>query len=489
MEEDLQEHGRKLRDDMNKRFDSIMSHSQKVNFEDLSKPMAPEAAEAVVKTYMASMDDPYGDGDQSPVPHPSITGQAAVEASDPLRNAWSTGLDMDRAIHAEDGSAAFHLACATGDLATVRTTIEEAKKKVEDGEEDALLHVLEKRISFMRFSPLHYCCHGARRVPPDQDTESIQENGMLLFSEVCEALLEAGVRVNSRDLCGYPPIGTAAGFSSSPISLELVPMLSKYGADANMTNRFGESLLMHPIMANNINTFRALLVAGADVMLADPTGLTPRMLANSSPKFVSVMTEVQRMRALSEMSCGWCGAKGPSKFCSACRKVFYCSKSCQTQDWKNGHKVQCGKDGEYLDIVVDTMTSRDPVPGVRTPKVQFTNSITGATSRKRMKPKEFNKAFVVKVNRPIVIADTIGAVKINQKNSDFLLVKNRGEGKFPHTKLTEVIDEIGIDIGKIYLSAKWLTPASVPGSGKKKTTGNILRIDISKALPPPKPIW
>lgn len=27
--------------------------------------------------------------------------------------------------------------------------------------------------------------------------------------------------------------------------------------------------------------------------------------------------------------------------CSACRRVAYCSKKCQTNDWKDGHKKTC----------------------------------------------------------------------------------------------------------------------------------------------------
>lgn len=37
--------------------------------------------------------------------------------------------------------------------------------------------------------------------------------------------------------------------------------------------------------------------------------------------------------------CGVCGGKG-SKTCSRCLKAYYCSESCQKEDWKT-HKQGC----------------------------------------------------------------------------------------------------------------------------------------------------
>ncbi|MDR3736462.1 MAG: zinc finger MYND domain-containing protein [Acidobacteriaceae bacterium] len=44
--------------------------------------------------------------------------------------------------------------------------------------------------------------------------------------------------------------------------------------------------------------------------------------------------------------CGYCNKpQGEGKFdmCSACKKVYYCSKECQLKDWKAGHKAVCTK--------------------------------------------------------------------------------------------------------------------------------------------------
>ena len=45
----------------------------------------------------------------------------------------------------------------------------------------------------------------------------------------------------------------------------------------------------------------------------------------------------------SERSCVVCGATENLKSCVRCQSVSYCSKECQTADWKAGHKRTCGK--------------------------------------------------------------------------------------------------------------------------------------------------
>ena len=43
--------------------------------------------------------------------------------------------------------------------------------------------------------------------------------------------------------------------------------------------------------------------------------------------------------------CSMCGISAPDKmkFCSKCDLARYCSRKCQTEDWKKSHKVSCHK--------------------------------------------------------------------------------------------------------------------------------------------------
>ncbi len=59
-------------------------------------------------------------------------------------------------------------------------------------------------------------------------------------------------------------------------------------------------------------------------------------------------------------SCSFCNKSDATKRCSACRKVNYCSKECQINDW-NSHKPNCFKDGKKIQACLvdgDTVTEQ-----------------------------------------------------------------------------------------------------------------------------------
>jgi len=41
-----------------------------------------------------------------------------------------------------------------------------------------------------------------------------------------------------------------------------------------------------------------------------------------------------------KLKCSACGAESVTR-CGSCLKAAYCSKSCQSKDWKEGHKNEC----------------------------------------------------------------------------------------------------------------------------------------------------
>jgi hypothetical protein len=43
----------------------------------------------------------------------------------------------------------------------------------------------------------------------------------------------------------------------------------------------------------------------------------------------------------SAKKCSNCGTSGAKLTCGACKAAHYCSKACQKQHWKNGHKGSC----------------------------------------------------------------------------------------------------------------------------------------------------
>lgn len=451
-------------------------HTQRTlasSLESIDAPLPPASVAAVRVANIAAEADPYGDGDQTLLRNPS---------THPLRAAWSTGLDVQFAVLTEEEAFGMHRSAWQFDLEDVHDLIREARQTAERGQSHAMTKLLERRISLLRLTPLHYACHAARslRTVSAADSETAYA--------VVDALCKAGARVDARDIAGYTPLSTAAGFQTTPASLRLVRLLVAHGADPNVRTRFGEGLLVPPIMSGNRDAFRELLRVGADVTLPDRSGLTPRRMASNSPELLRVMTEVQREKTLEVMECDQCGKTGASKYCSACHKVYYCSKECQKTGWKGGHKEECGKDSpnaQYVDIDVETMTSQEPVPGLGTPTVEYVNNITGMASNKQMKPKQSDVSFTVKVSDAIVIAGSVGCVKISIKNSDYLLVSPTGTGRVAHVALRRLVRGKGLGLGKVYLNARWhIDPGNLQSSAR-----HVLRVDVSKVLPPPKQVW
>jgi len=48
----------------------------------------------------------------------------------------------------------------------------------------------------------------------------------------------------------------------------------------------------------------------------------------------------------SNKDCANCGTSGAKLACAACKAAHYCSKACQKQHWKNGHKGMCVAPGK-----------------------------------------------------------------------------------------------------------------------------------------------
>lgn len=448
-------------------------HTLAASMANLDLPLSRASIDAVRVANEAAQSDPYGDGDQSLLENPS---------QHPLRSAWSTGLDFQITVLSEKEAWSMHRSAFELDVEEVLDLIKEARQKVDNGDSEAMTKLLERRISLLRLTPLHYACQVARNLP--HETQTISDS----VYTVVQALCEAGARVNARDIAGYTPLSSAAGFHTTSASLRLVPLLISHGADPNIRTRFGESMLVPPIMSGNTDAFRELLRAGADVSLPDRSGLTPREMAGYSPTMLKAMTEVEREKAIQGMQCGHCGQNGARKFCSACHKAYYCDRDCQKAAWRVGHRENCGKDtadAQHVDINPATMTSSQPFPGMDIPDLHCVNNITGASSRNHMKPLHYDKAFVVKVCIPLKVDTTMGCIKINVKNSDFLLLSPVGPGRPGHEALRRLVNRNGSELGKVYLSAKWVQNRGNPGSN----TESVLRIDTSKVLPPPKPIW
>ncbi|KAI0564827.1 hypothetical protein FGB62_23g228 [Gracilaria domingensis] len=292
----------------------------------LNAPLTPAAWRLVHHAVDAARSDPYGDGDQSPL---------AAAPFHPLRKAWATGLDARDAVFKQSASCSLHRCAWEADVHRLQSLIRAARDKQRLGSQFALTHLLEKRLSNLRLSPLHYVCFSAR------SCTNMSERMATNYVDVVHALCRAGARVDSRDIAGYTPLSIACSFISNPTTLRMARVLVAYGADPNANTRFGEHIVVSAVIGGKKDAFRTLLRAGADLSKPDRSGVSPRDLCSRRPEFQTVIAEIERELSASSIVCDVCGKAGVNKICAACRTVYYCSRECQRDGWRSGHRERC----------------------------------------------------------------------------------------------------------------------------------------------------
>lgn len=488
-------------------YENMIDQLRLDNLRNLFTPLTKASRDALIRALDACASDPYGDGDQSTVPdqrtlnwiqknarNPHHASHLRTEAAKPLRAAWEGGLGVQQVLFKNEED--FHTFCFQGRVKDVADAIEKAHQRVQNGYPDAMLHLLESRISKLRLTPLHCCVMGAKFMGP------IFGSIHPPYEMIADLLCRAGARVDSRDLVGSTPLGTAVGMEASQLCLKVVPVLLNYGANPNSQLRFGTPILIGSIAANNLELFRMLLEAGADMSISDFDGIPLFHIVRKSPSLCNVLMEVLRMKVLKDEICGACDSKGVTKYCSACRSVFYCGKKCQVKGWKTGHKSECGNISatQFVDVELGYMThsnlSAIPLCGTYNP-------LTAVIPTRFMEPKDLNSSFVVKISFLLPEMNSrhedhthneleayLGCIKIEKRNSDFLLLRKFGKANAVQDTLKNWIEKHSQGSEAIYLLAKWVNSSSVR-RGTKKTDENhdVLRIDLTRPLPPPKPIW
>lgn len=448
-------------DRIHEQFATKMRLEAQASMED---PLPPAAVLAVDRSLRAGRREPFGDGDQNVVSNPN---------HNPLRVAWSTGLDCFEATLHPD-SPPLHRICFFGDpsLATRAVALE---RIAHPNNENIVSETIERRLSKMRLTPLHYACQGARMIASQNENNEYP----CRYEEVIRVLIDFGARVDSRDIAGYTPLSILIGVGANSHTISLIQMLVGAGADPNAMTRFREPILQQAVMNHNFDAFKAMLRAGARVEVSDSNGLTTERMIMSSPVFKRAVADV--LRELGN-KCDQCGATNAEKLCSGCKSARYCNQECQRVDWRSGHKQKCKELREkrkelIMDVVVNKMTLDTAIP------LSFLNNITGVSSTTRMRKRNVGETFVVKVyptpNVPVNNAGgLVDAVKISEQNNDFTLLSGDGDGKQVFERLTDVVKKQGRSMGKVYLAAHWTDAED-----------DTLRIDTSSCLPPPAPLW
>jgi len=350
----------------------------------------------------------FGDGDQTP-----LKGDKAQV----LQNQWGNGMDYNP-VHPGNS----HLSDWLRDL--WRGDYEAVMGHIEKIDMEKVADLLEMRESLLNVSAVFHVIIGARTLcgqnPLFEDVQRAARRSMEIKNEhvkILAKLIELGANIHAKDVAGYTPLHHSLNSYSNTTTLAMARQLLEAGADPNMQNRFGCSVLFEPVMAANLDAVRLLLEFGADPDIKEnDAGITPRSTASFYPAIASLFSQADKkkakeMRAAAKTkaggslsACKVCKADSDTKRCTGCYLVWYCGQECQAKDWFN-HKVECKVTREQykqVQLVEDNAAGWNNI----TKKVYVTK--VGEPNKKH---------FVVKVQVPLSeFGETGGALYVYNKD-------------------------------------------------------------------------
>mmetsp|Transcript_62732 Transcript_62732/g.143775 ORF Transcript_62732/g.143775 Transcript_62732/m.143775 type:complete len:483 (-) Transcript_62732:183-1631(-) len=145
---------------------------------------------------------------------------------------------------------------------------------------EQLTILLETRHTNLRLPALHLALVGCHAAPASMNPGGPPPD----YYGIVLALLDAGARIDSKDLCGYTVMHRVGnGYARSELVL-LGQLLSERGADANVRHRFGDPPIMEGCMAKRLDIVLMMLEADADPSLRSSFGDRASPLTCTDPQ-------------------------------------------------------------------------------------------------------------------------------------------------------------------------------------------------------------
>jgi len=337
-------------------YNALLSEDLRKKQDQLQIDAAKDLVEKIIKhkEKVRSNIGIFDDGDQSP-----LNGDDAQF----LKNQWASGMDCNPLFPQNNHLSGWLRALWWGDYTAVMTYINKVKK-------DQVKKLLESRESLMNLSAIFHVIAGARTLRGENEQlKYLRLIGNLIqpvkedHEKIMKKLIELGANIHAKDVAGYTPLHHCLTGMGNSITRSMARELLQAGADPNAQNRFGNTPLMEPVQAFDLENIKLLLEFGADPDIDDNDGVSCRHIGfhSSITKLFgqAEKKKIKQARAAAKEDTGgclWlckvCKSDSDTKRCTGCYMVWYCGGICQNKDWPN-HKDECKKiKTQYKDIVL-----------------------------------------------------------------------------------------------------------------------------------------
>lgn len=167
--------------------------------------------------------DPYGDGDQSRL-------MGSRKSQQAHRDLFAEGGDFFESASVQGTISDFSMMCMLGSVQKVEELLKRADDQGQAHAPQELVHLLEKRETSMRCSPLLLLVSVGKNLGgfPEQHKQQIK---------VAEVLLRYGARPDARDVVGKTVCHYGAGAMATEATMKIVQLASKAAESAHLFNK------------------------------------------------------------------------------------------------------------------------------------------------------------------------------------------------------------------------------------------------------------
>jgi hypothetical protein len=276
--------------------------------------------------------DPFGDGDQTPILN---EGTGCAHAA-----LWAAGGNMLDLVE-EDKAPPIAIHFLSGNVTKIRAALASARAR------GRMTEFLEIRFGLLRSTPLMLVAMGC-----GQEFRCDDGSVRFDFAQTMQLLLDAGARVDARDLCGKtvlhylvgPLFKEPVGWSMLRACIQRSRQLQLQPALVDVQDRFGVTIVLNAVMMNLTKLVKSLCEEyGADTTVAEWSGISAHSFITLNGDIKRIIIRSSGRTIAAANTCCLCQALSATRKCAGCNVARYCSQQCQSDDWTKHSQVCISK--------------------------------------------------------------------------------------------------------------------------------------------------